>query len=105
MTAEEYALCAGPLDGCTFSVEEDAISGHPAVVVPPGQENLWFVASFDEQGEKVRFLTGPSLDSRSWTVHQYSYWKPGRYQYAGVLVRGDGRATAADVVRKLKGEG
>jgi hypothetical protein len=101
MIAEEYALLNGPLDGCAFSLEEDAISGAPAVMALPGQDALWLVASFDEGGKFVRFLIG-ERHSAAWNVHQYREGAPGRYAYAGVLVRSDGRTTGEEIMRKLK---
>lgn len=103
MIAEEYDLTGGPLDGTKFSLEEDAITGQPTIMALPGQEDLWLVASFDEKGEFLRFLVGES-QTTAWNVYQYKLWKPGRYIYAGILVRSDGRSTGEEVMRKLKGE-
>lgn len=94
----------GPLDGCTFSLEEDDISGQPTIVTPEGQDTLWLLASFDEGGDFVRFLLAPHANSTAWKVIQYRSAKVGRYDYAGVLVQPDGISTAADIIRKLKGE-
>lgn len=102
MTAEEYGLIGGPLDGCTFSLDTDHITNQPCVMAPQGQGELWLVASFDEGGDYVRFLIG-ERQSTHWNVHQYRLDQPGKYKYAGVLIRSDGKARTEDVLRKLKG--
>lgn len=103
MTCEEYALIKGPLDGATFSLERDDVLGTDSIIVPTGQESLWQVASFDEGGAFVRFLVG-ELDSTVWFIYQYKYETSGRYIYAGILIRSDGRSKTQDVISRLKGE-
>ena len=102
---EEFMLIGGPFDGATFHLEKDDISGNMSIILPPGQPFLWQIASFDEGGKFIRFLSG-ALDSTAWRLYQYavSNKEAWRYNYAGIKIQGNGKSTTADILARLKGE-